>query len=47
MIRFTLNGESVAVDAADDMPLLWVIRDKLGLTGLLQTVLLESDEIDD
>jgi isoquinoline 1-oxidoreductase alpha subunit len=33
MITFTLNGDSVQVDAPDDMPLLWVLRDKLGLTG--------------
>jgi isoquinoline 1-oxidoreductase alpha subunit len=30
---FVLNGKSVTVDAADDMPLLWVLRDMLGLTG--------------
>ena len=33
MIRFTLNNAAVEVDAPDDMPLLWVLRDKLGLTG--------------
>ena len=33
MITFTLNGESIQVDAPDEMPLLWVLRDKLGLTG--------------
>ena len=33
MIRFTLNNEVVEVEAPDDMPLLWVLRDKLGLTG--------------
>jgi isoquinoline 1-oxidoreductase alpha subunit len=33
MIKFTLNGEPVQVDAPDEMPLLWVLRDKLGLTG--------------
>jgi isoquinoline 1-oxidoreductase alpha subunit len=33
MIGFTLNGEPLQVDAPDDMPLLWVLRDKLGLTG--------------
>ncbi len=33
MIRFELNGEQVSVDAPDDMPLLWVIRDLLHLTG--------------
>jgi len=33
MIRFELNGTEVAVEVPDDMPLLWVLRDKLGLTG--------------
>jgi isoquinoline 1-oxidoreductase alpha subunit len=33
MISFTLNGSAVDVDVPADMPLLWVIRDKLGLTG--------------
>ncbi|WP_441247926.1 (2Fe-2S)-binding protein [Kitasatospora sp. McL0602] len=30
---FVLNGRSVQVDAPVDMPLLWVLRDKLGVTG--------------
>ena len=30
---FTLNGESVTVEADDDVRLLWVIRDLLGVTG--------------
>lgn len=30
---FILNGQPVTVDAADDMPLLWVLRDALGVTG--------------
>jgi isoquinoline 1-oxidoreductase subunit alpha len=30
---FTLNGKAVAVDAPADMPLLWVMRDLLGVTG--------------
>jgi isoquinoline 1-oxidoreductase subunit alpha len=29
----TVNGESKSVDAPSDMPLLWVLRDILGLTG--------------
>jgi isoquinoline 1-oxidoreductase alpha subunit len=29
----TLNGESHMVNVDDDTPLLWVIRDELGLTG--------------
>jgi isoquinoline 1-oxidoreductase alpha subunit len=33
MINFTLNGAAIDVDVPADMPLLWVIRDKLGLTG--------------
>jgi isoquinoline 1-oxidoreductase alpha subunit len=33
MIRFELNGEQVSADVSGDMPLLWVIRDELGLTG--------------
>ncbi|MFN3520971.1 MAG: (2Fe-2S)-binding protein [Phenylobacterium sp.] len=28
-----VNGKSVAVNAAPDTPLLWVLRDELGLTG--------------
>ncbi|MCX6463773.1 MAG: (2Fe-2S)-binding protein [Pseudonocardiales bacterium] len=30
---FNLNGESVTVDVEDDVRLLWVIRDLLGVTG--------------
>lgn len=33
MIRFLLNGAAIEVDAPQDMPLLWVLRDQLGLTG--------------
>ncbi|MEG2156020.1 MAG: 2Fe-2S iron-sulfur cluster-binding protein, partial [Burkholderiaceae bacterium] len=33
MIRMNVNGKSVEVDAASDTPLLWALRDKLGLTG--------------
>jgi isoquinoline 1-oxidoreductase alpha subunit len=29
----SINGRSRAVEAPDDMPLLWVLRDLLGLTG--------------
>jgi aerobic-type carbon monoxide dehydrogenase small subunit (CoxS/CutS family) len=32
-IRFTVNGKPQAVDVSADMPLLWVLRDTLGLTG--------------
>jgi len=31
--QFTLNGRTVTVQAEDDTPLLWVIRDEVGLTG--------------
>jgi isoquinoline 1-oxidoreductase alpha subunit len=30
---FTVNGQAVTVDAPADMALLWVLRDKLGITG--------------
>jgi isoquinoline 1-oxidoreductase alpha subunit len=33
MIKFTINGRAATVDADPDTPLLWVIRDHLGLTG--------------
>jgi len=33
MIRFTLNGAAQEVAAEPDTPLLWVLRDELGLTG--------------
>ena len=33
MIGFTLNGEKHSVDADDAAPLLWIIREKIGLTG--------------
>ena len=29
----TVNGKKRQIDAPDDMPLLWVLRDDLGLTG--------------
>jgi isoquinoline 1-oxidoreductase subunit alpha len=28
-----INGEQVSVDAPPDMPLLWVLRDMIGMTG--------------
>jgi aerobic-type carbon monoxide dehydrogenase small subunit (CoxS/CutS family) len=31
---FTLNGKKTTVDASPDMPLLWVLRDTLGLRGV-------------
>lgn len=32
-IAITVNGKSCLVDVAPDTPLLWVLRDTLGLTG--------------
>ena len=32
-IRFNVNGKAVDVTAEPDTPLLWVIRDEIGLTG--------------
>ena len=32
-VRFTLNGKSQTVDAVPAMPLLWILRDTLGMTG--------------
>ena len=31
--KFTVNGKKVEVDVEDDVRLLWVLRDLLGLTG--------------
>ena len=33
MISLTINGKTHNVDVEPDMPLLWVLRDELGLTG--------------
>ncbi len=33
MTTIHLNGQDREVDAPDDMPLLWAIRDVLGFTG--------------
>lgn len=33
MINLTINGKAQEVDVAEDTPLLWVLRDTLGLTG--------------
>lgn len=33
MIELTLNGKKQAIDAEGDMPLLWALRDVLGMTG--------------
>ena len=33
MATFNVNGKEVKVDVEPEMPLLWVLRDELGLTG--------------
>ncbi|MGD1876012.1 MAG: (2Fe-2S)-binding protein [Kiloniellaceae bacterium] len=33
MVKLQINGEERELDVAADTPLLWVIRDELGLTG--------------
>jgi isoquinoline 1-oxidoreductase alpha subunit len=33
MIAFTLNGKPVSVDVPPDTPVLWVLRDSIGMTG--------------
>jgi isoquinoline 1-oxidoreductase alpha subunit len=32
-ISLSINGKKTSIDAQEDMPLLWVIRDIVGLTG--------------
>ena len=33
MAKLKVNGKTVSVDVDDDTPLLWVLREQLGLTG--------------
>jgi isoquinoline 1-oxidoreductase alpha subunit len=33
MMKLTINGRSHEIDVDDDTPLLWAIRDEVGLTG--------------
>ena len=33
MQRLNINGKVVEIDAEPDTPLLWVIREQIGLTG--------------
>ena len=33
MVSLHINGRAVSIDVQDDTPLLWVIRDVIGLTG--------------
>ena len=35
MVKLNVNGRSVEVDADPDTPLLWAIREQIGLTGIL------------
>lgn len=32
-MKLTINGEAREIDVPDEMPLLWVLRDELGITG--------------
>ena len=32
-MELTVNGKTLSVDVPEDMPLLWVLRDVIGLTG--------------
>lgn len=32
-MQFTVNGRTLSADVEDDMPLLWVLRDELGIKG--------------
>ena len=32
-IELTINGKAVALDVPGDTPLLWAVRDELGLKG--------------
>ncbi len=33
MIEFTINGQATSLDADPNMPILWIVREKLGMTG--------------
>ena len=37
MVTLNVNGKTHALDIEDDMPLLWVLRDVLQLTGISAT----------
>ena len=40
MVTFTVNGKEVKSQASADTPLLWVIRDEIGLKELSLVVVL-------
>ena len=42
MKTLNVNGQPVEVDAQDSTPLLWVLREHLGLTGTSTAVVLHS-----
>jgi isoquinoline 1-oxidoreductase alpha subunit len=33
MVKLTINGETRSLDVPDEMPLLWALRDELGMVG--------------
>ena len=33
MVKLTINGESRTLDVPEDMPLLWALRNELGMVG--------------
>ena len=33
MVKLTINGETRSLDVPEDMPLLWALRDELGMVG--------------
>ena len=33
MVTLDINGKRYEIDLPDDTPLLWVLRDEIGLTG--------------
>ncbi len=53
MMNLLTNGQSHQADVPDDMPLLWVLRDVLGLTGTklafrpAQPHWRDNDDVDD
>ncbi len=33
MVNLVINGRKLAIDVEPDMPLLWALRDELGMVG--------------